>query len=715
MNILDYLEVSQTFLYRKPYLPNDAYKVEAALDNTLLINSIFFSSKSFYEILRSNQGHKFSPKISQSLFKYKLRMSNKSVPFGLFSGIGIGKLVSEDKLDDKTDSYKLYFKLNFAFFKKIIPLAKELSSLILKQKYIVNDTLYEFNNTFRFTERIPGTPTDSYNLCQLPKEPVLIDIVEFCKTEKSGSEIVDTLLKNAYAEDSTEAIGFLKDLLDNNVLTGHLDYHMLDNNFETTFIKKMTALGAVNDTLNQQIKYFQSLKNLGTNNIENSHLNKFIDQNIISKIGTKNEDVVNNLDVNLFYNRRLFIKSEEITEAVKKSLLALVYFTGKSHSDQNLQFFINKFSERYESQRIPLLEALDPDVGIGFAHFNSYSVTTTELMPIEINTENFENQQPNINNFFTTKNNLNSKVIHIKWDDIPIYKNELKNIPKSVAICGEFYKSDDSHTPYFLVKFGGGTSAANIIARFSADNNDVLELLKEIRQHENSKFSPEHMYAEISYLPRFINGSSILNRPNLHEYEIPIFNKSSLNESRTIRLKDLFLHLSNKNELILTHRNGKRVIPRNTSSHDYSQHTNVIYYFLSSIQEPSDSTHKLIFNWENLNFNNFYPRIIVDNQIILSLAKWVFSIKSKKNDKSWRDELFKIKEEFGIPDKVWYAKSFDNKLLLDFTYAPSIQLFQSECSNEHIVLEEYLEPLESPNSPASNFNTECVFVIYNKV
>lgn len=72
----------------------------------------------------------------------------------------------------------------------------------------------------------------------------------------------------------------------------------------------------------------------------------------------------------------------------------------------------------------------------------------------------------------------------------------------------------------------GGTSAANLISRFSHLDPSVCQLVKAITQKE-SELYPDAIVAEIIHLPAARTGN-ILFRSILREYEIPYLGHSHL-------------------------------------------------------------------------------------------------------------------------------------------------------------------------------------------
>ena len=80
----------------------------------------------------------------------------------------------------------------------------------------------------------------------------------------------------------------------------------------------------------------------------------------------------------------------------------------------------------------------------------------------------------------------------------------------------------------------GGSSAANLLARFSSEKSDVQSLAKKITEKEE-ELNPDYILAEIIHLPEARIGN-VIRRPILRQYEIQYLAKSILPEENQIKL-----------------------------------------------------------------------------------------------------------------------------------------------------------------------------------
>lgn len=75
-------------IVRTPFLP-----IDKSIDINNFLEHIYLSSPNLIlEIKKNNEGKldkKERQKLTETLYKYKSRLSNRSTPFGLFAGIGM--------------------------------------------------------------------------------------------------------------------------------------------------------------------------------------------------------------------------------------------------------------------------------------------------------------------------------------------------------------------------------------------------------------------------------------------------------------------------------------------------------------------------------------------------------------------------------------------------------------------------------------------------
>ena len=106
---------------------------------------------------------------------------------------------------------------------------------------------------------------------------------------------------------------------------------------------------------------------------------------------------------------------------------------------------------------------------------------------------------------------------------------------------------------------------------------------------------PDAIFAEIVHLPQGRIGN-ILSRPVLREHEIPFLGRSGAPRERQIPITDLTVTVAGTRIVLRSRRLGREVIPRLTSAHNYRRGSLGIYRFLCMLQNQG-SQGGAVWSW----------------------------------------------------------------------------------------------------------------------
>ena len=223
----------------------------------------------------------------------------------------------------------------------------------------------------------------------------------------------------------------------------------------------------------------------------------------------------------------------------------------------------------------------------------------------------------------------------------------------------------------------GGTSGANLLARFSHLHPDIEQLIKEITRKEQ-KLEQDAVLAEISYLSDARMGN-ISARPNIREHEIVYLSLSKIPKEKQLSVSDLMVSVRNGKLLLRSKSLNRSIIPRLTTAHNFRNTTIPVYRFLCDMQHQSGRTG-LHFNWgtfaESL---SYLPRVRYRNTI-LSPAKWKITQEEFKRFLAIKEEqqlLMEINDwriQKMMPQFVLHTEN-DNQLFVDWESVASIFAF----------------------------------------
>jgi hypothetical protein len=292
--------------------------------------------------------------------------------------------------------------------------------------------------------------------------------------------------------------------------------------------------------------------------------------------------------------------------------------------------------------------------------------------------------------------------IELKQSDFYNIDFSGQNLPATFSCFFEIV--EEKGKEWIVIQSVGGSSAANLLARFCYGDSDINDLANEITQYESEKYA-DKILAEIVHLPESRTGN-VLRRPSFRAFEIPYIGHSSLPVSNQINIEDLVLFMKNDRLILWSKKQGKEVIPTLTNAHDYSYKALPVYHFLCDMQFENCKS-SITFYYDNLHdFFDYFPRVIIGNCIV-SKAKWIFTkekqpdffkllakkqINYHKNIFNFSSNNLSLNKDDFLPQYVSLIDG-DNILVLNLDNSTCIEmLVQSVKNKKQFMLEEFLFP-----------------------
>lgn len=684
-----------TIIIRLPRLSISVIK-KALVDNTYFENIIFSSefkeaiyvtSPPLYEELLKYENSilegKEKVKIKNTLLKYLSRMSTRCTPFGNFAGCLVGRIDDITKikmLDEEQELFRLDTSCLYAIEQKIaISLRKDLN-------YRVNSTIYECRDKIRYVNLSYINAEITYKIEEVKKTQLLISTLKTLSKPISYNSIVSKLCEiSGFNKNEIET--YVDQLIDKHILICEIEPFVTGNDY-FSFLEK---------TINgKDVKIDNNINDIGQLlrkiNIEKNPLHKI---EIIKEL----EQTLQNW--NIPFNKQHCIQLDTIRKAevstISKNLIKQIedclVFLKKNFTqnirNQLLEDFKQKFTLRYEEQEIPLLEALDPELGIGFGsqQRNPESSFIKELDLPKANTT--------INHLFQylyeCLTNSGLKEIQLSNLNLQIDK-EIADDSLPLSLSAMFhltFNSELKRYQIFNLNFYGN-SAGNLIARFADCDQQIKELLQQIVTTEQN-CCEDVVLSEITHIPSPRVGN-ILRRPIIRNAEISYLSNSTRNENEIIPLSDLYVSIQNNKIILRSKKLNKIIEPRLTTAHNFHNQTTALYQFLCELQRQ-DKYSGLLFSWGDLdNKFTYYPRVLFKD-IILSPAKWRFNTKNLSffNKEKNKVAFEKWRNKHSLPRYV-YLVNGDNKLYLDLENEECVSIFIAEIKNKYniVILEEFI-------------------------
>jgi hypothetical protein len=687
----------QKFIFRCPIYPLNAV-FQKALDKVekeaiFLASPDLFAEFSREEISTQNRSYK----IAQSLLKYRLRMRSRCTPFGIFAGCGIGDVGDRSEIIlATTDHYESHTRLDMQFLCSLIQAMEMMKDKLF---YYPNSSLYKILDSYRYVEYHYVGGERRHDLSEVEADDYLEKVLDLCRDGSHYSHIVEEIAKqnDIDVESVTE---YVDNLILNQILVSNIHPRVTGEDLLCSIIATMDELNFAPPirniliAINEQIASVDSLS-LGR------------DLRLYEEIEKKVQLLDTEYEKRFLFQTDTYVTSvmssisSEIIETVKVGIAVLNKMIPRNDHPY-ISDFVKEFYKRYEDEEIPLVEALDPDFGIGFGNVIPGNV---DFHPLINNIQESKSHNIELNEFSKTELLLYRKycgclergdhTITLTDNDFEEFSFDLDDLPPTFSTLIEVVQPEASSAPPIIIlRLVGGSSAANLIGRFAHINPDIRRHVEMIIEQENQIIGPNKIIAEIVHLPKSRVGN-VLFRPVLRKYEIPYLAKESVTGEFAIPITDLMISVKGGKTLHLRSRKlNKEIVPRLTTAHNFSRDSLPIYHFLSALQATGTKSD-ISFRWGSyFESVSFLPRVVYKN-IIFSLATWKFKKRDLLNlpkigSSDFVGSVASFKRKNNLPDLVSLV-SDDNKLLIDLNDRESQILLFNEIKDQDFILEEFID------------------------
>lgn len=694
-------------------------KFQKICNNEIFKEAIYLASPYLYQQLEKSINNKFSfslkqhHKLKNTILKYHNRMNTRCTPFGLFSGVALGKFSNQDTLFETYDNWKkvrdtkpdMHFLLSLSNHLISIPFIKN------RILFSPNNSIYRVGNKIRYVEYENNDGKRDYIISSAPLSEELEKILNFSKEGKSINQLASIIIDEEITHQ--EALEYIEELIENQVLMSELEPNVAGIDFLQLIISVLDRIGAKKE----RDILFSVKEKIGKLDYQFGNPNS-----IYSEI----EELIKSLNID--YEQKYLFQTDlyfenEITlsyhwkKELKKGISFLNKITHLNNKDTHLEKFKKAFHERFENEEVPLSFVLDTEVGIGYRQdiqtkgIHPYIddlilPASKEKQELNIKLKPFQiilNQK--IQNAYVEREHI----INFSDEDFKTFEENWNDLPETMSFMTEIISENNQEKLYLN---SGSGNAGRLLARFCSEKSNIKELVQEISQKEE-ELNSNKILAEIIHLPESRIGN-ILRRPKIRNYEIPYLAKSLLPFENQITVDDLYISMKNGRIILRSKRLDKEIKPSLTNAHNYSANSLPIYHFLSDLNSQN-MRFGLRFDWGGLtNIYNFLPRVEYGN-IILSKAQWKISseeinllVPLLNNKAQLRNEIKNWRNKKQIPQWVQWVKS-DNTLVINLENEDLLSMFLSSAKNEKIVIiEEFLY------NEKDSFTHQFIFPIYKK-
>ena len=352
-----------------------------------------------------------------------------------------------------------------------------------------------------------------------------------------------------------------------------------------------------------------------------------------------------------------------------------------------LSKFIERFKKKFDQREVPLVIALDPEMGIGYEDLEQSGGKEDFITQFVGRTadkqEPFGKLKQEIEVKLTEKSFKRGEPIFL--DKIQLDENKDKpKIPNTFSIL--LTVADDL---VFADTIGGATANA-LAGRFTLGSKEIESHCRQIANIEQEA-NPDVLFFDVSYLAES-NVDNINRRKLIYDYQLSILNFDTSEDP--LNLNDLMISVIGSEIVLRSKKHNKRVAPLMASAYNYSRSDLSAFRLLCDLQHHKIQT-TLSFSLSSILPDlSYYPRLQFRN-IVLSAAKWKVE---KKSYEELLDGITAIKncreylEDIGVP-AFFKAGLSDQTLCFNLQSDDDIDAFiQFMQKKESVYVEEVIIP-----------------------
>ena len=381
----------------------------------------------------------------------------------------------------------------------------------------------------------------NHRIVEVEKNAYLLKILDLSKNGAKISEMVAIFTKNEISEE--ESAIFIEELIDSQLLISELEPSLTGVDFFEQILSILDKLNDVDEVKNV-------LKEVGEKiNMLDEKLGN--DLNEYSSILEMLRGLGTQFDGNYLFQTDMLLRPTEnfLNKALifdlKKGISLLNKLTFPS-TNTRLSNFKKAFYNRYGESKVPLSLALDTEIGLGYGS-KKLGADNPLVGGIKLKDEknkNFYNAEyiwSQVEAIFHKKListiKSNTHTVNIADEDFEDFELNWTDLPKTFSFIVEVLEIEGKLKFKFIG--GGGSSGANLLARFCHTDKEIWSHTKKIveadKLGENSK-----IISEIVHLPESRVGN-VLKHPDFFDFEIPYLAKSNKPLKRNLLLDDLTL------------------------------------------------------------------------------------------------------------------------------------------------------------------------------
>ncbi|MEZ2442765.1 thiopeptide-type bacteriocin biosynthesis protein [Chitinophaga sp. RCC_12] len=643
MSVINKVSILSTAIFRIPKFPINA-RLE---DNwSVLKQAIEESSPAFYEVIKDLEYKDYSKqpeKIKHTIAKYFNRAKFRPVPYGSFASVGTVNLDSRTAPVLLKNETLLH---SFADWASVNELEYEFDEVVARNaKIFANSTWYPVGTNIRY---ICQKQDGSYELAELPSSPSILCILQNCKKPTPYSLLIGEPAPDL--QDQTSTMGLIEEMIAARLLITELDKNIIGPD------------------------YFQRMNYSGNILPDNRYTI------------AERQPEYGNLDIRLL---------KHLPE-----LVSLLQHLCPKATLAPLEDFKTRFLKKFDQREVPLMIALDPELGIGYNNTTQSSQGDDLIQQIIALQKAKVQSEQDFKSVFMGQLTVPSQIINLE-NIKPVQKEALLPLPNTLSVILTQCGND------IIVEHIGSATATALAGRFTRIDGSIYKHALEIARLEQDANS-DVLFFDIGYTSE-LKVDNVNRRDNIYPLQLNILNYDTTDDPLTA--DDILVCVRNNNIILRSKSRSKRVIPRHASAYNYSRSDLALFRFLC------DLSYQDIQGNLNLDLRSicpgfhYYPRIQFKN-LVVTPASVVVEDKALSS----RAELLNYIQSHITTRHAKFGKA-DQKLVINLENADDIEMLYAELKKARLIwLEEaFIDESQVLQDQSGNpFYSQFLITLFHK-
>lgn len=615
--------------YNKSY-SDRLSSIRSLIRESEIQEALWIAAPDFYNRLSSSKD--FDGDITNAFYRYLARMSFRCTPFGLFSGIGLGKIheavENEHQFCFDTIDEVRHIRLNVGVLYDLINKGIAEKEIRKQLYYSKNASLFIKGNNYRYLATRLEDGILHYDILSIEITDYLTSVLEAAENKVSIASLISHVILKVPSISESEAESYIDELIDNQILVPTAIPKITGADPLKTAIRDLDPIPGAR-VLSSKLKDIKAILELPE--VRSGSENAIAVYERVSEI-TKSVEIQYKPEYLLHTDLIRQPSNALISKNISTSILRAIYALNRvqqNDSEEFLKNFRENFVERYDRQEVPLAEIIDDQFDINI--LGREAVAEPLLNEIrtsphkELGTQEWSQIYLDLLNQIVEKCIVEKSKIDLdailRSSNIPENDRQLPdNFFALISICNA--QNDPAELPIVRFKYANGPSAATMLGRFCYADDKLKTNLKNHIEFEESQCK-DAIYAEIIHLP-VGRVKNITLRPELRDYEIPVPNPGNATSNYQIPIADLLVSVVDKEIILRSKRLNRRVLPRLSCAHDFKAEGNVgVYRWLCALQAQRISS-PILWSWGPLSGMKWLPRVSYKN-VIVSPEQWHMS------------------------------------------------------------------------------------------